>query len=97
MKTERFKADVLTGHKGAAVEVPFNPAERWDVPAARVMPGRRGHPVRAALNQVPFESFIVPRAKRSFLLITPEVLYRAQAKVGDTVSVVVALKQRSRS
>jgi len=93
VNAERFKANVLSGHKGAAVEIPFDPTGRWGVPPRRVMPRRRGHAVRGALNQVPFESFIVSRSKRYFLFLAPEVLYTAEAKVGDTVSVVLTLRQ----
>jgi hypothetical protein len=33
MKRKKFKAQVLSGHKEDAVEVPFDPAHEWDVPA----------------------------------------------------------------
>jgi hypothetical protein len=32
MKRERFKAELLSGHKVAAVEVPFDPAKQWAIP-----------------------------------------------------------------
>jgi hypothetical protein len=93
MKAERFNAKVLTGHKGAAVEVPFNPTERWGIPAQHIIPRRRGHAVEATLNDLPFESFIVPRSKRFFLLVSPDVLKAAHAEIGDTVRVVLTIRR----
>jgi hypothetical protein len=93
VKTERFTAVVLSGHKGAAVEVLFDPAKRWGVPARRITPGRRGHAVRGTVNHAPFESFVVPRSRRFFLLLSSEVLHTTGAAVGDTVNVVLAPRE----
>jgi hypothetical protein len=31
MKRERLKAELLSGHKVAAIEVPFDPAKQWAI------------------------------------------------------------------
>ena len=36
-KAEKFRAVVRTGHKGCAVEVPFDPARTWGVRPTRVV------------------------------------------------------------
>ena len=64
MKKKTFKAEVLPGHKEAAIEVPFNPAEIWAIEAQPLWHGRRGHAVKGRLNGRNFESFIVPRQKK---------------------------------
>lgn len=72
-KPQRFRAVLLEGHKEAAFEVPFDPAERWGLRPVSLRPGRRGHPVRATVNGVGFDSAIVSRAKRFWLLIPTDV------------------------
>ena len=89
MKMKRFKAELLAGHKGAAVEVPFDPAELWAISARPLWPGRRGHTVRAELNGVSFGSCIVPRSRRFWMLVDEEVQKKAGVSVGDTVRVSV--------
>jgi hypothetical protein len=54
-KAERFDAIVLSGHKGLAFEVPFDPGERWGVAPVALRPGRRGVPVRGSVNGKAFE------------------------------------------
>ncbi len=89
MKRERFEGVVLLGHKEAAVEVPFDPATRWSIPAAALRPGRRGHFVRGSLNGTEFESAIVPRSKRFWLLLRDEILESASVSAGDRVKVAI--------
>jgi DNA-binding response OmpR family regulator len=48
VKKERFRSEILLGHKGAAVEVPFDPSMRWGIPAGPLWSGRRGHRVDIA-------------------------------------------------
>ena len=94
MKVKRFKAEILPGHKDDAVEVPFNPTEVWDVPARPIWRGRKGHPVTGTLNRMPFEeSFIVPRAKKFFLLIDKDMKRASGVSAGHSVSIMVALKK----
>ena len=88
-KGDRFEAELLSGHKGAAVEVPFDPAARWAVDAVPLWRGRRGFPVEAVLDGVPFASAIVPRMRRHFLLVDDEVCARARARIGAVVKVAV--------
>ena len=89
MSRERFESVVLPGHKGAAVEVPFDPAQKWSIPARKLWLGRRGHPVHGTLNGVRFESCIVPRSKRSWLLVGEDLLKSARAAEGDLVRVAI--------
>jgi hypothetical protein len=87
MNDARLRGEILSGHKGAAVEVPFDPAARWGSRAQAIRPGRRGHPVRARIEKVEFESHVVARSRRHWLLLSEDVLTRAGAKVGDVVDV----------
>jgi hypothetical protein len=90
MRPAAFTGTVLGGHKGAAVEVPFDPAARWGVPPGPLRPGRRGHRVRATVNGAAVETAVVPRSRTFFLLLDEAVLAAAGAAVGDEVRVRVA-------
>ncbi len=90
MRAARFRGEVLAGHKEAAVEVPFDPGERFGSQAVSIRRGRRGHPVRASIGDVSFDGYVVARSRRFWLLLDDDVLRRAEAAVGDTV--VVALR-----
>ena len=89
MTKARFKGFVLAGHKQAAVEVPFDPAERWGILAARLWRGRRGYKVRGTFSGVAFQSVVVPRSKRFWVLVEDKHLVAAGASVGDTVTVLL--------
>ncbi len=95
MKTERFKGTVLSGHKQAAVELPFDPAECWQSPAVPLWPGRRGHPVGGFLNGTPFESAVVSRSKKNWLLIEDQLRERLGIAIGDTVAVSLLPRKAS--
>ena len=71
-KKKKFKAEVLSGHKENAVEVPFDPAKEWGIPPKPLWRGRRGHFVNATVNGFSFEGSIVPRQKKFYLLIDAE-------------------------
>jgi hypothetical protein len=89
MAREQFSGVVLDGHKGAAVQMPFDPAARWGIAAGPLRPGRRGHRVRGSLNGTAFESAIVPRSRAFWLLLDDAVLGAAGVAVGDTVRVAI--------
>jgi hypothetical protein len=89
MKKEQFTGELLGGHKDAAVEVPFDPAERWSTTAVALRPGRRGHRVTGTANGVAFVSAIVGRSRRFFLLIDDELREQAGIEIGDVVKVAV--------
>jgi hypothetical protein len=89
MKRREFKAEVLPGHKDAAVEVPFDPAWAWDISPKPLWRGRRGHEVKGKLNGCVFESFIVPRSKKFWMVVDEELKRKAKVSVGDVVSVSV--------
>jgi len=90
MKKKRFKAQLLSGHKEMmAVEVPFDPAEEWQIDPEPLWRGRRGHPVQAVISRVAFESAIVPRQKRFYLLVDAETAKSAGISTGGLVEVSV--------
>jgi hypothetical protein len=92
-KMAKFKAEILMGHKGAAVLVPFDPEEVWAIPARKVsdMPGgKEGHLVRGTIAGTKFEGWIGYRWGRRFVLTPEDLLARAKVSVGDTVEVVLA-------
>ena len=89
MKPEKFKGKILSGHKGAAIEVPFDPATQWAIQAGKLRPGRRGHLIQGSLNGVHFESAIVPRARRFFVLLDEELQQAAKVSIGDIVEVTL--------
>jgi hypothetical protein len=91
MKNKKFKAEVRSGHKEDAVEVPFDPTEVWGIEPKPLWRGRRGHVVKGRLNGRNFESFIVPRSKRFYMLIDEELERKAGVTVGDIVEVAVEL------
>lgn len=90
MKQRSFEAVLMSGHKQDAVELPFDPALEWNSRAVAIQPGRRGHRVAGRLNDVAFESWVVARSKRHFVLIEDEVRRRAGVAVGERVRVVLA-------
>ncbi|MEO6687618.1 MAG: DUF1905 domain-containing protein [Dokdonella sp.] len=80
---------LLAGHKGAAIEVPFDPAERWRTPPVRLHTGRRGHRVSARLADIEFETAIVPRAGRFFVLVDAQTCMAAGVVIGDEIDVTL--------
>lgn len=81
-----FEGTILAGHKEAAIEIRFDPAVRWKIGAVAIRAGRRGHPVRAAVDGVHFDSFIVARSKRFWLLLDLAILTKLDRKIGDAIS-----------
>lgn len=91
---KKFTAELVSGHKGSAVEVPFNPVEVWGIPPRPLWRGRKGHTVKGTLNKTRFdESFIVPRAKKFYLLIDKDMEREAGVSVGDAVRITVEPSQ----
>jgi hypothetical protein len=86
---KKFSGELLSGHKQDAVLVPFDPAEEWKLQTQRLRPGRNGFRVKATINGRPFESAIVARQKRWFLLIDAAVARLAGVSLADTVKVTV--------
>jgi len=89
MKKKRFQAELLSGHKESAVEIPFDPAEEWQIDPQPLWRGRRGYSVDAVINRVSFESAIVPRQKKFYLLIDAETAKSAGISPGGLVEVTV--------
>jgi hypothetical protein len=86
MKRKQFKAELLSGHKDNAIEVPFDPAGVWGIPPKPLWRGRRGHEVHGKLNGLSFESCIVPRQKKFFMIVDEEIMKAAKLSVGDIVT-----------
>jgi len=84
---DHFRGIILEGHKGAAVPVPFDPVQRWGLPARSLWRGRRGHRVSGRLAGKAFESAVVGRQRRFFVLLDADLLARARVRAGDTVAV----------
>lgn len=91
MRPKKFRGEVLAGHKEDAVEVPFDPAEVWATEPQPLWRGRRGHRVKGSLNGEAFESFVVPRQKKHYLLIDRELEGRTGICEGDVVGVTIEL------
>ncbi len=89
MKKKRFKAEVLSGHKEDAIEVPVDPAQKWCIPPRPLWRRRRGHIVNATVNGFSFASSIVPRQKKFYLLIDAEAARSACVSAGALVQVTV--------
>jgi hypothetical protein len=75
----RFTAKLVDGHKGLAVEVPFDP-------------GRKE--VSGMLNGIPFDSVVARRAKKFWLLVEKDLAVAAGVGEGDEVEVVLELIAR---
>ena len=88
-RARRFSGELLGGHKGAAVEVPFDPEQTWKIAPAPLWPGRRGHSVLATLDGVTFTGAIVPRSKRFYLMIPADVQAQVGVALGDQVEIQV--------
>jgi len=89
VKKKKFRAEVMSGHKDSAVEVPFDPVKEWGIEPKPLWRGRRGHSVNATVNGLRFESFIVPRQKKFFMLLDPETAKSAGISEGSIVEVSV--------
>ncbi len=94
--TERFEAVVLEGHKGLAFELPFSPSARWGIEEERLWPGRRGYRVKGSVNRVRFESVVVPRSRRFFVLVSEEMKRAGRLRAGSAVKVSIGAASRSR-
>ena len=90
MSKIRVSGRVLDDHKGPTIEVPFNPVERWGISPEPISPGQRGHRVSVSLNGgESFESAIVPRTRKFFLLLDDEKLATGGVSAGDRVKLTV--------
>lgn len=89
MSAERFEGLVLPGHKEDAVEVPFDPAQRWSVKQVRIGPGRRGYPVEARIGGHSFRSHVVVRSGRHWLLLPRSAEQGAGVCAGSRIEVLL--------
>jgi hypothetical protein len=84
-----FTGELLSGHKQNALEVPFNPAAEWNIQPQALWHGRRGFRVKARVRGHAFDSSIVPRQRKFFLLIDAEAAASAGLFVGAKVRVTI--------
>jgi predicted DNA-binding protein (MmcQ/YjbR family) len=89
MANARFTATLLEGHKGAAFEVPFDPAKRWKIPPERLRAGRNGHRVAGVINGVGFQSAVVPRLRRFWLEIEDDLRKDAKLAIGRSATITI--------
>jgi hypothetical protein len=94
VKRRKFEAELLDGHKGPAVLVPFDPGETWGVLPTPVETAAYGqiaaHPVTGTMNRKKFDGCIVRRWGKHFILVDDALRRAAGAAVGDVVRVSVA-------
>lgn len=89
-RPEKFQAEVRAGHKGCAVEVPFDPARARGVRPTHVVCQRvKGIAARGTPEGTPFESWIVDRWGNHFLLLGDDLLAEAGVRPGETVELRV--------
>jgi len=89
VRKRTFTAELLAGHKEDALQLPFDPVEVWQIPPVALWRGRRGHVVAATVNGVSFETCVVPRQKKFFLLVDQNTKALARLATGDKVSASV--------
>jgi len=89
MSAARFRGVVLAGHKGNAIEVPFDPGTKWPIKTQAIRAGRRGYAVRAQINGTPFDSFVVTRSKKFWLLLPTQAEANAGIGIGDETAVTL--------
>jgi hypothetical protein len=90
-KKQRFRAELIEGHKGVVVAlVPFDPEEVWRQKPVRLAGRRHGWLIDGSLNHWRFEGYIGERWGRFFLIVEDSLRDAAGAAVGDQVSLVVA-------
>jgi hypothetical protein len=89
MADDRFSAVLVEGHKGCAFEVPFDPGERWGVAPIQLRAGRLGHRVAGKVNGVAFESAVVARSKKFWLLIDDELREEANLEIGGATKIAI--------
>ena len=88
MKKKTFKAALMEGHKDA-LEVPFNPTEVWGIDPVPLWRGRRGHNVKGKVNGRNFESYIVPRQKKFYLIVDKDIKRATGVMVNEMVTVTL--------
>jgi hypothetical protein len=91
MRSERFEAEVIEGHKGVIVAlVPFDPAVAWRCPPVRLAGRRHGWPVRGTVNRVAFEGYVGERWGRFFVILDESLRKASGVATGDRVRVALA-------
>ena len=88
MKSARFEAELVEGHKGVTVVVvPFDPSERWSLAPVRLHGRRHGWPVTGTIGGVTFDGYVGERWGRFFVIVERALRDAAKIRVGDTTNV----------
>jgi Domain of unknown function (DUF1905) len=90
MNPKTFKGTIISGHKDDAVEVPFDPAQTLGVTLEAIKPGRRGFAVRVMINNIGFDSHVVARSEKFWLLLPMAIERKIGVDEGDVVSVTLS-------
>jgi hypothetical protein len=86
----RFHSVLAASGRTLVCEVPFDPAERWKLPVVSVGSRRRGVEVAVTVDGVSFDSAVVARSGRHWLLVDDAAARRIAAERGAEVAVVLA-------
>jgi hypothetical protein len=92
VKRMSFQAELLTGHKGDAVILPFDPTRVWGVRLTRMQTThgeRLGHLVKGSLNGHRFEGWLGYRWGRYFIPVDEALAAAANVFAGEIVDVTV--------
>ena len=91
MKSARFEAELVEGHKGVTVVVvPFDPEERWSIKPTRLHGRRHGWPVTGTIGGVRFDGYVGERWGRFFVIVERALRDAAKIRVGDATRVSIA-------
>ncbi len=84
-----FSVPVVTGHKEDAVEIPFDPGERWPLPEVTLGPRRKARGVWAVIGSHAFDGHVVTRSRRWWLLLPAALEMELGIAPGDQVTVAI--------
>jgi hypothetical protein len=91
MRTARFEAPLVEGHKGVTVVlVPFDPVEVWHAPPVRLAGRRHGWLVTGTANGARFDGYVGERWNRFFITLDEGLRAAAKTWVGSPVTMVIS-------
>jgi hypothetical protein len=90
VKTARFQAELIEGHKGVTVVlVPFDPEAVWRQKPFRLAGRRHGWLVKGTANGSKFHGYIGERWGRFFIALDERLRKAAGVSVGDPVKMAI--------
>jgi hypothetical protein len=91
MRTARFEARLIEGHKGVtAVLVPFDPVEVWHAPPVRLAGRRHGWLITGTANGARFDGYVGERWNRFFISFDEQLRAAAKVRVGSVVTMAIS-------